>query len=133
MSEGPFPKDQLSEFEARLKRLKEKVDPERAATPKHDTASGYGMAFRIASELVGGLIGGVLAGWLIDRWLNSAPAGLLIGFLLGAVGGLWNVYRVARGYDASLGYRSRPARQPGADGEERKPSAGARPGGERKD
>jgi ATP synthase protein I len=97
------PDDRLSEFEARLNRLKEE-NSKKASTAAGQVQSGYGMAFVIAADLVGGLIGGAAIGWLIDRWLGSAPMGLIAFFFLGAAAGMWNVYRTVRGYDMSLGF-----------------------------
>lgn len=99
-----LPDDRLRDFQAKLDRLKGQGQgqPSQAANQKQ---SGYGMAFVIAADLVGGLIGGAGLGWLIDRWLGSAPMGLIAFFFLGAAAGMWNVYRTVRGYDMSLGFQ----------------------------
>ena len=68
------PKDRLSEFEARLNRLKEESSDGRGR-PARSTTSGYGMAFTIAADLVGGVIGGAGLGWLLDRWFGIGAAG----------------------------------------------------------
>jgi ATP synthase protein I len=115
--------DRLHDFEVRLNRLKE------ANSTKAGTAdgkqSGYGMAFTIAADLVGGLIGGAGIGWLIDRWLGSAPFGLIAFFFLGAAAGMWNVYRTVRGYDMSLGFHQSAPGEPVPEGKTATP-AGAR-------
>lgn len=115
--------DRLSEFEVRLNRLKE------ANSPKTGNAggkqSGYGMAFVIAADLVGGLIGGAAVGWVIDRWLGSAPIGLVAFFFLGAVAGMWNVYRTVQGYDMSFGFDQPRSNAVAAEGKTETP-AGAR-------
>jgi len=74
------------------------------------------MAFRIGSELVAGLIVGVGIGLLLDKWLDTSPWFLVAFFFLGAVAGMWNVYRTARGLGLAAGFR--PA--PGKDGEKDK-------------
>ena len=122
MGERPPDDDRLSDFQSRLERLKDEQAVrmgQSGGTP--GLASGYGMAFTIAAELVGGLIGGALIGWLVDRWLDSAPLGLITFFFVGAIAGLWNVYRTVRAvrYDSRL-----PA--PSQDG----PGAGPRRGNE---
>lgn len=97
------PKDRLSELDARLDRLKEE-NSRKGGAVVGGTTSGYGMAFTIATDLVGGVIGGALVGWLLDRWLGSAPWGMIALFFLGAAAGMWNVYRTVRGYDGALGF-----------------------------
>lgn len=99
-----LPDNRLSDFAAKLERLKEEssVNVSPAADQKQ---SGYGMAFVLAADLLGGLVGGAGIGWLIDRWLGSAPLGLIAFFFLGAAAGMWNVYRTVRGYDMSLGFK----------------------------
>jgi ATP synthase protein I len=119
------PDDRLSEFEARLNRLKDE-NFQRVGSPAGGKQSGYGMAFAIAAELVGGVIGGAGVGWLIDRWLGSAPLGLIAFFFLGATAGMWNVYRTVRGYDMSFGFSRPPAQGAAKRGETNIP-AGARP------
>jgi len=50
-----------------------------------------GLGFQTASEVGAG----ALLGWLADRWLNSAPKGLLIGSVAGIAVGLWSLIRGA--------------------------------------
>ncbi len=118
------PDDRLSDLEARINRLKDEQSRRRgsgAARP----VSGYGMAFAVTADLVGGLIGGGGVGWLVDRWLQSSPAGLITCFFLGAAAGMWNAYRTVRGYDMTLGFSQPPSPPPGARDEKDQP-AGAR-------
>lgn len=96
--------DPLSEFGARLDRLKGE-HASRAPVDRAVPTSGYGMAFTIAADLVGGVAGGAGLGWLVDRWLGTAPAGLIALFFVGALAGMWNVYRTVRGYDMGMGFR----------------------------
>jgi ATP synthase protein I len=125
---GHAPNEQPSDFDARLTRLEEANAPKGGSGAGGKT-SGYGMAFKIATDLVGGVIGGALVGWLLDRWLGSAPWAMIAFFFLGAAAGMWNVYRTVRGYDAALGFHhGKPA--PAARGNETQTSAGARPGNE---
>lgn len=44
-------------------------------------ASGLGL------ELAGSILAGTFFGWLVDKWLDSAPWGVLIGTILGIVVG----------------------------------------------
>jgi ATP synthase protein I len=102
--------DKLSEIDARLKHLKGDQS-KRSGSVARAPSSGYGMAFTLVADLVGGLFGGALVGWLVDRWAGSAPLGLITFFILGALAGMWNVYRTVRGLDMSLGF-GRPSAEP---------------------
>ncbi|MCB2100521.1 MAG: AtpZ/AtpI family protein [Rhodobacterales bacterium] len=59
--------------------------------------SGFGMAFRIGTELVAALAVGLVIGLSLDRWLDTAPWFLVVFFFLGAAAGILNVYRTASG------------------------------------
>ena len=122
------PDDRLNELEARLHRLKE-ANSDKPSAPAGQMQSGYGMAFVIAADLVGGLIGGAAIGWLVDRWLGSAPMGMIAFFFLGAAAGMWNVYRTVRGYDMSLGFGRPPTASTAPEGKPETP-AGTRPANE---
>ncbi|MBV5335963.1 AtpZ/AtpI family protein, partial [bacterium] len=64
-------------------------------------ASGpIGVALRIGTELLAAMVVGVGGGLLFDRWLGTAPWGLIAWFFLGAAAGVLNVYRAISG----LGY-----------------------------
>jgi ATP synthase protein I len=41
------------------------------------------------------VVGGGI-GWLLDRWLGTSPAFLIVFFLLGAAAGTLNVFRAAK-------------------------------------
>ncbi|MCG5240029.1 AtpZ/AtpI family protein [Azospirillum doebereinerae] len=66
-----------------------------------------GTALRIGTELVAAMIVGVGGGLLLDRWLGTAPWGLIVMFFLGAAAGVLNVYRAVTGLGIAAGY-SRP-------------------------
>jgi ATP synthase protein I len=124
------PNDRLSDINARLNRLKEEHSERAGTASPGRRSSGYGMAFTIAADLVGGVMGGAGLGWLLDRWLGMAPLGLITFFFLGAAAGMWNVYRTVRGYDQSLGFRPAKVVLPAAKGDENETPAGARSGNE---
>lgn len=65
---------------------------------------------RIGVELVAALIVGVGIGYLLDRWLGTAPWLLLVFFLLGSAAGIMNVFRVTKGLGGAVGYQSEPPR-----------------------
>lgn len=88
---------------ARLRRLGERLDHERAshppepasaARPRSD-ASGFARGFRLSSELVAGVVVGAAIGWALDRWLGISPLGLIVFLLLGFAAGVLNVIRAA--------------------------------------
>ncbi len=80
-------------------------DDQAAAGRRRSPASGLALAWRIVSELVAGVAVGAGLGWLLDRWLDTRPWLMVTFLFLGMAAGCYNVYRVARGYDAAIGYR----------------------------
>lgn len=80
-------------FEERLSRAQTKAkgapEPERA-----DNASS--VAFRMGVDLVAGTGVGAFMGYWIDKWLDTAPLGLIALLILGFVAGVRNVVRIAR-------------------------------------
>lgn len=53
------------------------------------------LGFRVMSEFVAAIIVGALMGWQFDKWLDTAPALLIVFLGLGTAAGFWNVYRIA--------------------------------------
>ncbi|HMK23026.1 MAG TPA: AtpZ/AtpI family protein [Terriglobales bacterium] len=59
--------------------------------------AGLGQAVRIGTELLAALIVGGGLGWAVDTYLlNSGPACLIVGLVLGAAAGIRNAYRAAQ-------------------------------------
>jgi ATP synthase protein I len=50
---------------------------------------------RVLSYLIGGFAGGALIGWVLDRLFGTSPLLLITLMLLGAVGGFWNIIKLA--------------------------------------
>ena len=50
---------------------------------------------RVLSLLIGGLVVGTLIGWLLDRWLGTAPVLLITLMVLGTVGGFWSIIKIS--------------------------------------
>lgn len=69
--------------------------------------AGYGQALKLSSEFIAGVIVGGGLGWLIDRWLETSPFGLIVFLLLGFGAGVLNVMRSA-GVIAEAGVRTQP-------------------------
>jgi len=117
---GDRPPPSLEEIDARLRQARRDANLEAESTAQRmDGASGngdLGLGLRIAVELVAGVAVGLGAGLLLDRWLGTAPWGLIGMLFLGSIAGFMNVYRVATGAGYAAGHR-RSRRKP--DGEER--------------
>tara|TARA_B100001029_G_C14582782_1_gene194874 strand:- start:170 stop:454 length:285 start_codon:yes stop_codon:yes gene_type:complete len=58
--------------------------------------SGISFGFRLGVEIVAALIVGVSIGIIVDKYMNTKPFGLIIFFILGALAGFLNIYRVMR-------------------------------------
>ena len=52
-----------------------------------------GLAYAAALALFGAVVAGLLAGWLMDRWLGTAPWLLVGGIVLGAAAGFYEFVR----------------------------------------
>lgn len=64
-----------------------------------------GLALRLGVDFVAGVVVGVGIGLLLDWWMGSSPAMLIVFFLLGAAAGTFNVFRTASGMHSAVGYR----------------------------
>jgi len=62
----------------------------------NDATSALWRASGMGAEFAFGIVGMILLGWLIDRWLDSGPVGILVGAGLGIVGGGYNFIRQAQ-------------------------------------
>jgi ATP synthase protein I len=52
-----------------------------------------GLAYAAAFTLFGCVVAGLIAGWLLDRWLGTAPWLLVAGIVLGAAAGFYEFIR----------------------------------------
>ena len=86
------PKKNLQE----LKRKIEHYQLDNSSRSSSERKKGAGFGFRISTEIVATLIVGVGIGVIVDNYFNTRPFGLIIFFILGALAGLLNVYRVMR-------------------------------------
>lgn len=70
---------------------------ERHAPPAESPSRGQALAmgFRIAVEMLAALLVGGVIGWLLDRWLGTAPFMFLLFIALGAAAGMRNVIQYA--------------------------------------
>jgi ATP synthase protein I len=85
--------------DARLESLDERLNRaqrrEVEVTPKVQDDPTYRVGQLILSQLIGAPLGGGVIGWLLDRWLGTAPWLMLLLLFLGFAGGMINVFRIA--------------------------------------
>jgi ATP synthase protein I len=101
---APEPKD--------LRELGEKLDKARGVGRKRNDGpppGALGIAFRFATELGAALVVGAGLGWLLDRWLHTAPIFIVVMFILGAAAGIRNVMRAAAELNAQAAKYPAPA------------------------
>ena len=61
---------------------------------KQETNRKSGMAYAAAFSLFASVVSGLIAGWLLDRWLGTAPWLLVAGIILGAAAGFYELIRI---------------------------------------
>ena len=83
----------------KLEDLKQKLDKLQSSKKdqnQKNKGTGAGFGFKISTEIIAALVIGVCIGLLVDNYFNTKPFGLIIFFILGALAGFLNVYRVMR-------------------------------------
>jgi ATP synthase protein I len=88
----------LASLDERLEKVR-RAEAERTAPvgqPASLTGKGAAQGHRVLSALIGAPLGAALIGWLIDRWLDTAPAGLLIMLFLGFGAAISQVVRISK-------------------------------------
>ena len=92
--------ERIANFEAKTTAKKQKHKSRQLPV------AGMALAGRVATELVAGIAVGAFAGWLLDSWLGTTPAFMLVLFFLGAAGGMMNIWRLLNGKGMGAGYFS---------------------------
>ncbi len=89
----PQPDDRPEEALGRLGDELKAFDATRARPASPEANRSMGEGYRLLAGLLGGVLGGVGFGWLFDRFVHTAPWGVVVGLSLGA--GV-SVYSAAR-------------------------------------
>ncbi|MBB4576111.1 AtpZ/AtpI family protein [Rhizobium sp. MC63] len=82
------------EAELATKRVEAKVDEANEARAEV-SRKGYAQAMKLSSEFIAAIIVGAVLGYLLDRFVGTAPWGLIVLLLLGFCAGVLNVLRSA--------------------------------------
>jgi ATP synthase protein I len=85
--------------DARLESLNERLDRahrrEATKASKAQGDPGFIAGRMVLNQLIGGPLGGGVVGWLLDRWLGTAPWLMLGLMFVGFAGGVVNIFRVS--------------------------------------
>ena len=94
----------FDDLDARLRaaRMREDVETGRGSSAR-PPSSGLGLGMRLAVEVVVGIGVGTGLGWALDKWLGTRPWLMMVFLFLGGAAGVLNAYRVAKGYDSTVG------------------------------
>ena len=85
-------KSKINDLKSKIENFTKKQKPELNKSNK----KGAGFGFKISTEIVAALIVGVILGVAVDNYFNTQPFGLIIFFILGALAGFLNIYRIMR-------------------------------------
>ena len=99
-SDGDGEEERVREQSRRLKEKIERAKGQRAAEaaagPRMGREmTGMGRAMRLGTEFIAAILVGAVAGYLLDRWVNTAPWLMLVMLLIGFAAGVLNVVRSA--------------------------------------
>ncbi|ARS27409.1 AtpZ/AtpI family protein [Sphingomonas sp. KC8] len=101
MSENEPGQDPKSAEDARLTSLQQRLNAAaeaeriRTATKQAKPGKGYSQGNRVLAELIAGPVVGALVGWVLDRWLGTAPWLLLVLLFLGIGVAFRNIVRIS--------------------------------------
>ncbi len=85
----PDDRSHLDDLGARLEAAKARHQPE----PRQVVVSALARGTRHALEIAATTIVGAGIGWLLDRWLGTAPWLFLLFLLIGVAAGFWNLMK----------------------------------------
>jgi ATP synthase protein I len=85
--------------DARLESLDQRLDrvqqAEAKRTGKVHGDDGDSAGRLVLNQLIGGPLGGAVVGWVVDRWLGTAPWLMLGLMFIGFAGGVFNIVRIS--------------------------------------
>ncbi|TCL75844.1 AtpZ/AtpI family protein [Rhizobium sp. BK251] len=118
--------DREESLEERSKRLGAELASKRNETAGDEATEaraevsrkGYAQAMKLSSEFISAIVVGAILGYLFDRFVGTAPWGMIILLLLGFCAGVLNVLR-------SAGKVSNPYPVDGGDGKDANKGNGA--------
>ena len=94
-------RNEPDELERRRRKLEDALAARNASSndgdgnAKQNGGGGFGNAFKLSGEFIGGVVVGVGLGWFFDRLFDTSPWGLIVFLLLGFAAGVLNVLRAA--------------------------------------
>jgi ATP synthase protein I len=101
---GEMSPEERDAFRKRAAALGSKLDAARhkdaavygadGAGPSAASKGAMGRGLRVSAELIGGVVAGGGLGWVLDRWLGTAPWLFIVCFLLGSAAGIMNIVRM---------------------------------------
>ncbi|WP_321499141.1 AtpZ/AtpI family protein [Breoghania sp.] len=83
----------LDQLNRSLAERNEREEAEQKRLTRSGSASGFAAAMKMSSELIAGVGVGALIGWLLDKWLGTAPWAMAAFLLLGFAAGILNMLR----------------------------------------
>lgn len=84
----------IDALDERLKAAREREE-QRNRPQVQGTDANYRLGNRVLAELLGGIGGGALIGWVIDRFADTSPWGLLVMMFLGIIVAFRNIIRIS--------------------------------------
>lgn len=94
----------FDDLDARLRAARAREDEQAGRGPSaRQPSPGLALGMRLAIEFVAGVAVGVGMGWVLDRWLGTAPWLMVLFLLLGGAAGVMNAYRAASGLGGTVG------------------------------
>ncbi|QSY95168.1 AtpZ/AtpI family protein [Rhizobium bangladeshense] len=80
--------------ELATKRVEANVE-EASEARAEESRKGYAQAMKLSSEFISAIVVGAVLGYVLDRFVGTAPWGLIVLLLLGFCAGVLNVLRSA--------------------------------------
>lgn len=101
--ENPDPQDPIRHLQERIDAARQISESSGEEAQKPSKTSGN-RGIEAGMELLGGIGGGALIGLLLDRWLDTAPAFLIVFCLLGSAAGFWAAWKISQGIGTGVGF-----------------------------